>query len=72
MFILLEMQTTNGKTSLVPTKTFTEKHPAESAFHTALAAAAVSKVTVHSVILLDEHGSTLRREYYEHMPEAEE
>lgn len=70
MFILQEIQTTNGNSALVPAQTYNSKNEAESAFHTALAAAAVSNVTVHAVVLLDEHGNTVRREFYEHIQEA--
>lgn len=67
MYILQEMQTTGNNTALVPAQTFSDRNQAESAFHTALAAAANSAVTIHTVVLLDEHGSTVRREFYEHL-----
>lgn len=67
MYIIQEIQTVNNQTALVPALTYTDKNQAESAFHTALAAAAISSVNVHTVILYDEHGNVLRREYYEHM-----
>lgn len=67
MYIIQEMQTTNNQTALVPALTFTDKNQAESAYHTALAAAAVSKVQVHTVLMFDEHGNTLKRDFYEHV-----
>lgn len=70
MYILQELQTTGNSTALVPDRTFTDKNEAESAFHLALASAAISQVEVHTVMLYDEHGNTLRREFYEHLPEA--
>lgn len=70
MYIIQEMQTTNGATALVTPQTFTYRNEAESAYHTALASAAVSQVEVHAVLLYDEHGNTLKREYYEHLSEA--
>lgn len=66
MYILQELQSTGSSTALVPARTFTDKNEAESAFHLALASAAISAVAVHTVMLYDEHGSTLRREFYEH------
>lgn len=66
MYIIHEMQTNGSQTALVPAKTFTNMNEADSAYHTALAAAAVSSVEVHTVMLVDEHGNTLKREYYEH------
>lgn len=65
-YILHEMQTTASGTALVPAQTFTDRLQAESAFHLALASAAVSSVAVHTVVLLDEHGNTVAREFYEH------
>lgn len=67
MFILQEIQTTNANTALVPAQTYNSKNEAESAYHQALAAAAVSNVTVHAVVLMDEHGNVVRREFYEHL-----
>lgn len=72
MYILHEMQTTASGTALVPAQTFTDKNQAESAFHTALAAAAISSVTVHAVVLMDEHGNTIKRDFYEHSAEVGE
>lgn len=71
MYSLHEIQTTGTNTALVPAQTFADKKQAESAYHAALAAAAISNVTVHAVVLLDEHGNTVRAEYYEHLPEEE-
>ena len=68
MYIIQEMQTTNNQTALVPTRTFTDKNEAESAYHLALSSAAISQVEVHTVMLYDEHGNVVRREYYEHLP----
>jgi hypothetical protein len=70
MYILQEIQTTGNSTTLVPAQTFTDKNQADSAYHTAMAAAAISDVTVHTVVLMDEHGNTVRREFYEHIQEA--
>ena len=66
MIIIHEMQTTGNQTALVPAKTYTDRNEAESAYHGVLAAAAISSVPVHAVVLMDEHGNTLRREFYEH------
>lgn len=66
MYILQEIQTNGSTTALVPARTYTDKNEAESAYHTALAAAAVSAVNVHTVLLFDEHGNTIKREFYEH------
>lgn len=72
MYILQEIQTTGSQTALVPAQTFADRNQAESAFHTALASAAISSVEIHAVALLDEHGNTVRREFYEHKQTAAE
>lgn len=67
MYIIHEMQTNGNQTALVPAKTFTDKNEADSAYHMALAAAAISTVNVHTVMMVDEHGNTIKRDYYEHV-----
>lgn len=71
MYTLIELQTTGGATVIVTPRTFEDRLQAESAYHTALAAAAVSSVEIHAVALLDERGNTVKRDYYEHLPPAE-
>lgn len=67
MYILIEMQTNGNQTALVPPKTYSDRLQAESAYYSTLSAAAVSTVQVHTVILLDEHGNTIKNDYYEHI-----
>ena len=67
MIILFEIQTDNGSTAILPAATYTDRNAADSAYHTKLASAAISSVDVHTVLMIDEHGNTLRREYYEHL-----
>ena len=69
MYISQEIQTTGGQTALLPAVTFTDRNEAESAFHLKLGSAAVSSVDVHTVLMYDEHGNVIRREYYEHAGE---
>lgn len=71
MYIIQEMQTSGSQTALVPALTYADRNQAESAYHAALAAAAISSVPVHAVLMYDEHGSTIKRDYYEHLPEDE-
>ena len=66
MYIIQEMQTTGNATALVTPVTRENRNEAESVFHQALAAAAVSGVEIHTVILYDEHGNVLMRQFYEH------
>lgn len=67
MYIIQEIQTNDNTTALLPAITKTDKNEMESAMHSILASAAVSDVEIHAVIVYDEHGNTIKREYYEHM-----
>ena len=69
MYIIQEIQTTGNQTNLLPAITKTNRDEADSAYHSILASAAISSVTVHTVVMLDEHGNTVRREFYEHLPQ---
>ena len=71
MFIVQEIQTNGTTSALTPALTYTDRDQAEAAYHTTCAAAAVSSVTVHTVLMYDEHGNVIRREFYEHMSESE-
>ena len=66
MYIILEMQTTNGQTALVPPATYTDKNQADSAYYQKLANAAISSVPLHTVTMIDEYGSPIRSDYYNH------
>ena len=71
MYILIELQTTNGQTANIVTA-YEDKLQAESAYHSVLASAAVSQVETHAASLLDERGNLLMREFYRHHEEPEE
>lgn len=70
MYILIELQTTNDQTGSIVTA-YTDRAAAESAYHTTLASAVISPVHYHTVVMMDERGTTLKREYYRHTPEPE-
>lgn len=70
MYIIQEIQTNNGQTSLLPAITKEDKLAAESEWHTKMGYAAISDVQVHTVIMYDEHGNMIRNGYYEHIPEV--
>ena len=70
MYILIELQTTDNQTGSIVTA-YTDRAAAESAYHTILAAAVASPVHYHTVMMVDERGNTLKREYYRHTPEPE-
>lgn len=66
MFIVQELQTNKEKTALLPALVYETRQEAESAFHQALAAAAISSVEIHAVMLYTEEGAVQRTEVYRH------
>lgn len=64
-YVVLESQTTNGTTSVLTT-TKANINEAENAYHTILAAAAISQVEVHSAALLNERGQLIKYECFDH------
>ena len=73
MFIVLEVQKNlNGTGAIVnPIPTFDALPEAESCWHSKLAAACISSVPIHTVILMDDDANTIRRETYLHQPKPE-
>lgn len=67
VYIIIEIQkSNNGTVAIVPPASYTDQRLAEQAYHTALAAAAVSQVDVHSVVMLDDTGARIKGETYYH------
>lgn len=72
MYILIEMQTNDNQTASIVTA-YTDRAAAEAAYHTILAVAVMSAVHYHTVVMLDERGSLIKKEFYRHIePEPEE
>ena len=66
-YIIIEIQkSNNGSVAICPPAAYDNQNTAEQAYHTALAAAAVSQVNVHSVIMLSDTGDRLKGETYYH------
>ena len=70
-YIVIEMQTNNSQTSVL-TQTKATVNEAEQAYHTILAAAAVSRVPTHSAAMLNERGQLVKYECYVHEEPAQE
>ena len=74
MFIVIELQTNGDQTANIVQTKETEAE-AMSAYHSILAAAAVSSVEYHTAVVIDREGRYLARECYKHItvqePEAE-
>lgn len=69
-YIVIEMQTSGGATAAI-TNTYADYPHAEQAYHTILAAAAVSEVTIHSASMLTERGNLVKYECYDRTPAPE-
>ena len=66
MYIIIELQTTDGQTAnIVQTKA--TKDEAMSVYHQILAAAAISSVEYHTAIVVDKEGRYIARECYRHL-----
>ena len=70
-YIVLELQTTGGVTSNI-INAYTTSNEADNAYYNALAAAAISSVEIHSIMLITPRGETLRSDYYKHKVESVE
>ncbi len=71
-YIILETQTNNGTTAIVPPVAFTDRNEAESRYHSVLASAAVQTVEEHAAIMITNDGCVIRNECYRHEPQPEE
>lgn len=63
--IIVEIQSTNGQSAVVAT-VHSERSEAEQKYHQVLSYAAVSNVEVHSVVMLDDYGTRIKGESYQH------
>lgn len=72
MFTVIELQTTNGTTTVL-TNVYQDRGQAEQKFHTVLAYASVSEVDIHAVSILSADGYVLKNDVYFHnQPIAEQ
>lgn len=68
MYLVIEIQS-NGSHMATITNDYAERAEAEARYHTILAAAAVSKVAVHSAVMLMDTGELIHNYYYAHPQE---
>ena len=71
VFYVLEFQTGEETGAVLPTS-YTDRSQAEAAYHTKLAAAAVSNVRKHGVMLCNEDMFVIKQEVYNRSTEPEE
>ena len=70
MYLVIEMQC-NGETIANLPFAYKEKPEAESKYHALLSVAAVSKVPIHAVVMLNEEGNMIDHKYYSHPKEGD-
>ena len=71
-YLVIEIQTNTDGTVGNLVFAYDDRNQAESKYHTVLAAAAISEVTIHACSLLASDGRLLNRGCYEHRPENTE
>lgn len=71
-YIVIEIQkSSDGTIAVPPVATYDTFFAAMSAYHTILAAAAVSQVPVHTAVVLTDTGQQIRLDSYNHAEEPE-
>ena len=65
-FTIIELQTTDNVTAVVPPQTRQNENEAKSVWHTIMAAAAISNVEYHAAVILDEKGNSIKKDCYYH------
>lgn len=68
MYYIIELQTTNGTPAHI-VQTASTRNEAMSKYHQVLASAAISQVDVHACTIIDDHGISIAREFYDHNEE---
>lgn len=69
-YVVIEMQT--SESTAVLATSYTDINVAMQKFYTVLAAAAVSKVPIHTALLVTNKGLVLKAEHFKHETEVEE
>lgn len=69
--IIIEIQHSNDGSTSVLHEVKTDSNIAEQTYHTKLAYASVSKINVHSVVMLNDYGDRVKGETYYHGDEEQ-
>lgn len=72
MYTILEMQTNNGVTTVLPATVKETRPLAEQEYHSKLSFAAVSTVEIHTVVMMNAEGAMIKGECYKHEAPAAE
>lgn len=70
-YIIIETQTADGVTAVVPAVVKDNFFAAEQEYHNKLSYAAVSSVPIHAVTMITERGNMVKHECYVHTAEEE-
>lgn len=70
MYLVVEMQKTGNSLATI-CNDYVDRNEAESRYHAALSAAAISSVPLHTVVLLNDEGTKLDSKYYPHAEEGD-
>ena len=71
MYVAIEIKVKPDKTMEVSTFKKETEDLGKQAFHSIMASAAVSSNPIHTGVLLDEYGNTIRKETYKHEQKEE-
>lgn len=63
-YVIIEMQTSNGSTAIVTPATYANAITAEATFLQTCAAARVSGLDAHTVVLMDEEGKQIAKKCF--------
>jgi len=66
MYIIEEIQTTNGVAALLPPIVYNDSNEADSAYYSKLSSAAVSNIEIHTIMMHDEFGNIYKVDWYQH------
>ena len=69
-YLVIELQTTNGTTANIVTQ-YSNLAQAQQKYYTILSAAVVSKVDIHSAMIVDETGFLIMNESFRHIEDGE-
>ena len=70
MYTIIETQTNGNSMAVVTPDVEADLDRAKSVYHARLSAAAISRVEIHSVVLLNAEGQRIKGECYKHQAQA--
>lgn len=72
MYVIIEMQYSNDGTVATLVNQYEDINNAEWKYHQILSAAAISNISIHSAIMLNNLGQLIKSQYYKHDAQEEE